>query len=197
MALIQRKLHDFENHLKAINHFQLVELNNGLNEFDIKQLLTSVSLPINEEIIYLYSWRNGVSFDNKEISHLELFPEGIFLSLEDAIKTYRISVFQESLWEDLLFPLFTNGAGDYYLFDMNVESETKGMILLYAPSLLLAENPQTIFDSLESFINTVLECYKQKAFKIIDNDGYIDIDYELREQIAKDNNPNSVFWKNS
>jgi len=171
----------------------LDKLQKGLNSITTRKLLGSFNIT-NDKLVTLFGWRNGVKdmYNGSKIEEFELFPEAIMLSLEEAINHYKVSI-EQKLWEGGLFPMFSNGGGDYLLFDCNKNSVSYEVVLLYAPSLLLNEKPESIYDSIENLIQTVINCFNQKAYKF-DVKGLMDVDYDLKYKISTKLNPNSSYW---
>jgi hypothetical protein len=192
MTNFKEQLIKLENYLSA-EHFPLIKsMEQGKETAFIEKLLDQNGIK-NAALIELYGWKNGVkNFSTASIESLELFPEGIMLSLEQALDVYKIYAIQQQNWSVGLFPIFTNGGGDYFLFDS--KNKTEGSILLYAPSLLLSVVPQTIYDSLEKLFKTVLICFEKGAYKV-SVDGTMEVDYDLRNQISKECNPKSEYWE--
>jgi hypothetical protein len=165
-------------------------LQEGLPVGGIQKLLNQVDLN-NEELINLYRWKNGVSnMSNRVIGEMELFSRGIMLSLQDAIEHYQYAL-SENLWSGELFPIFTNGGGDYLLLNT---VESAGNVLIYSPSILLSDKPIVIYESLKLLFETVINCYKLHAYKYKE-DGSLEIDYDLEQDISKKKNPNTEYWE--
>ena len=193
MKHLNQLLPELEQQLIEVQLPILNKLQEGLTSKVASKLLKQVGIS-NDGLVTLYGWKNGIKdmSEGINIEYLEVFPEAIMLSLEDALNHYRISVNQK-LFSEGLFPTFTNGGGDYYLLDCNKNSKTNEMILLFAPSLLLEEDPQSIYDSIESLVYTVICCYKQGGYKI-NNSGTLDVDYDIKYQLSAKLNPRSSYW---
>jgi len=193
MKQLNELLADFENALAKAQSPILYKLNAGLDFIVINESLKRMHIE-NEALITFYGWKNGVSKIGRGIiGEIEIFPDGSMLSLEEAENVYNIYTQEESSWGKNLFPIFTNGGGDYLLYDIDDKSQTFEMIFLYAPSLLLDEKPQTIYDSLESLVETQIQCLKSNAYNF-DSKGIDEIDYDLLSDISAKNNPKSKYW---
>jgi hypothetical protein len=164
----------------------------GLSRDKVKELLDGLNL-VSDLLVALYGWRNGVPNMNEQtIGKVELFARAIMLPLQDAIKHYNYAASNE-IWDLNLFPIFTNGGGDYLLFDTDKQDGMGGQILIYAPSILPSEQPVSIYDDITTMFETVLACYKQGAYQF-DQDGFIEVDYQIEQQLAQSKNPNSKYW---
>lgn len=51
-----------------------------------------------------------------------------------------------------------------------------------------------IYDSIESWIKTIIQCYKQQIYHI-DSNGFLQYDREREPKLSRKMNPKSVFWK--
>lgn len=194
MGNFKELLIDFEKQLREANAPILEKLKDELTPDRAKELLSHTGIN-NKSLFDLYSWKNGIkNMEEYSIGELELFPMGIMLSLEDAILHYEIYTKKERIWKESLFPLFTRG-GDYLILDINADSKTAGMILLYSPELLLSDKPETMYDSLEDLFKTILDCFKKGAYRINQDDGTIDVNYDLEQKISTERNPKSEYWK--
>jgi len=191
MASIQQILVEFEILLKKVQAPIYEKLQDGLASDYVDRLLAETGIN-NDELKKLYAWKNGISYDSGwKIGDFDFFSFGLFLSLQDSIEHYVTSKSQK-IWRSGLFPIFTNGGGDFILLDTNDKNKTKGMLLLHAPSLLLSDKPESIYDSLNTFFTTILECYNVGAYKMIE--GSIEIDDDLEHDVSKRLNPKSKYW---
>jgi len=149
-----------------------------------------------KELCTLYKWMNGIGDDfmNENIEVIELFPEGIMYSLREGLDRYKLYTQSDKIWEDQLFPIFTSGGGDYLLLDISQNKLSSGMVFLYAPSLLLSEYPESIYDSLESLFETIIACIDRGAYDYRE-DGTIDVDFDMKFELSEKLNPKSKYWQ--
>lgn len=188
---------EFENLLKEKKLNALDLLQQGKSIEVIKNALGTIGIS-NEDLVNLYSWRDGISstdFYGKTIEELEMFPDVIMPSLNDAIGYFSLYVIEKSAWGKFLFPVFTNGGGDFLLLNIDSGNQEFGMIYLYSPSLLLSEDPMTIYDSLEFFFLTMNECLKEGIY-IPGSNGSLDVDYDIKYKVSAEINVRSDYWKN-
>ena len=185
----------FEQALTENNSPILDRMQEGLKPEIVNTMLSENEVN-NETLVDLYTWKNGNLPDLKEnvIEKLELFPEGIMLSIQDALYVYKLYTRVELSWKAGLFPIFSNGGGNYLLLDILSSSETQGMILLYDPVPMASENIVTIYDSANALFTLIVECIAKGAYKY-ELDGKIDIDFYLRNEICSMLNPHSAYWK--
>jgi hypothetical protein len=188
--MIKLLLSQFEKLLLGSNAHICHLLQEGKVGIEITEKLASVRVRELQDVVELYKWKNGVSDSIESINEAELFPEGIMLSLETAIETYIIYT-NRGLWKSDLFPLFTNGGGDYLL--VNTIGE-ENHIYMYAPSVLLSEEPVRAYESLEKLFMTVAKCFDEEAY-FFTEDKLMDLDFDLKYKISSELNPSCEFWK--
>lgn len=195
MSDLKNLLFEFEQTLKENNTELLKMLQIGLTNDEISQLLFKIEGLSDEKLHVLYNWRNGIKYDSEwTVGEFYFFSLGVMLSLEDVIQ--HINYLQESIntGSKFLLPLFASGNGDYVLYQADIKSKDFGCLFLHAPMLTLSEKPVSIYDSLETLLKTVIECYKQGAYRIGD-DGTLNVDYNIEQQVSRSINKNAEFWK--
>jgi len=172
----------------------------GISKKDVDNILemTDIDISFPQEVYALYGWKNGISdedADTRSIGELSLFTLGIFVSLNLAVEDYLGRAIHKSYWAKGLFPLFGSGGGDYYLIDTNKRSAHRGMILYYSPSNPYFRGTVSIFDSLDSCLSSILECYRTKAYYFEPDSPYLEIEANSEMAIRKKYNPRSEYYK--
>jgi hypothetical protein len=172
----------------------------GISKKNVEGALleNNIDLTIPSAVYALYAWRNGLTdeiVDSKASGEVRLFQLATFTSLNIAIQNYLAPDLKNLSWSKHLFPLFDSFAGDFYLIDTNEKSDTFKMIMFYSPANPYFENCVSIFDSLETCLTTVAECYREKAYCYIPGSPYLEINPRLELSIWKKNNPNSEYYK--
>lgn len=194
MEVIGNLLQKIEWHLKNSNANICSKLQSGLRRDYIEKILADAGINKDDDLIALYEWKNGIQYNSGwVIGEIDFFSRGLLISLEDMVDTRRILYENDILKDPLLLPLFTDGSGEYLLYNAG-KSNKPGQLLLDAPSLLLSGEPQSMYDSLTSLCKTVIECYNSKAY--VFNNGELEIDYDLEWEISETLNPLSAYWKN-
>ncbi|WPV65824.1 SMI1/KNR4 family protein [Chitinophaga sp. LS1] len=190
---LSRLLLLFERDLAQFKYPYLDILQIGLSPDVVTKRLSTLHIS-SDLLVILYGWRNGVlDMDNRVIGQMELFARAIMLPLENAIEHYDYAITND-MWKEKLFPIFTSGGGDFLLFDANEQNQTVGQILTYSPSVTLSEEPVSIYDDMNTMFETVIECYRQGAYRF-DESGFIEVDYQIEQQLSQSKNPNSEYWK--
>jgi hypothetical protein len=69
------------------------------------------------------------------------------------------------------------------------------MILYYSLSNPDLPGPTSIFDSLDSCLSTIVECYKEKAYYFNPDSPVLEIEGRLEMAIWRKHNPNSEYYK--
>lgn len=180
-------LNKLEKYLADLGHPCLHYLQEGLSVQDIQQQLSVLSLKANDELLCLFSWRNGIGNSGAiPLGSLTLFPGFYFMSLEEGLQTY-LQMKDEQDWQESWFPVFANGGGDFYLVDLN---ENKGCVIGY---YLYEEEKLVEYTSLERLLATFAACFEQGIiFK--DQAGFLDMDYLEHARIAHELNPDLPIW---
>ena len=174
----------------------------GISRSDVERSLqvAGIDISLPEEVYSLYGWRNGIDEDESDsestpFGQLQLFTLGIYISLNLAIQEYAQNAIRQSYWPKTLFPLFGSVGGDYYLIDTGNTSLTYGMIMYYSPANPYFQGAVSIFDSLESCLRSVTECYSTKAYHFDLDSHYFEIDALREKAIWRKHNPRSEYYK--
>ncbi|MET6997059.1 SMI1/KNR4 family protein [Chitinophaga defluvii] len=187
-------LFDFEECLKHNLNDVYNLLQPGISYSKISSSLNDIGI-VNNKLIELYQWHNGINYNGETpVSRGNFFSNGQMLPLERALIHYDTHV-SIKLWKNEYFPIFSNNSGDYILYDTNRDSSTFGMLLLFAPTVLLTPVPQTIYDSIESVFTTILACFRDGIYKYDKMNKELEIDFDLEGEISSKTNPRSDFWR--
>lgn len=165
----------------------------------IQKTEQALGAKFSKQLIELYSFANGTKRDEKPLGMIGLLPIYIFMNLSDAEEYYKTSIgFEDSFitWdtkykpENKLFPFLQNCSGDCYWVDLNEGSENYNKIYF---TNTLPHSPDYIFNSLETMFESIAECYSTKVF-FLDEENYLDEDYEKWGVICKKYNPELKYW---
>lgn len=172
-------------------------LQKGLSRKTIDDCIQDLKVNFLPEMYELYSWRNGVreeDLDGKTLGEFWLFPMGFFPPIDFAIEDYRVGM--DIGWSSNYFPLFASGGGDYYLIDCDKQSMTYKMVLYDSPSNIDFEGIVSKFDSLNSLLEAITECYKRKVYYYdFNKDRNLFVNRALEKEIFMRHNPKSDYWK--
>ncbi len=161
-----------------------------LDEQSIKQTETTLGFKFSSELKELYSFANGTDYLNYPSGKTGLIPIHTFLSIEDAILNYTISIQVEDFFlnydtnfkpNKCLFPFLSDGAGDFYWIDLNLNTENYAKIYWTSSS---GEEPCYVYKSLTTLFKIVCECY-ESGIIYTDSEGYLDCNYEAFKEISK------------
>jgi hypothetical protein len=166
-------------------------LEKGLSLNEIEFHINKVNLKLPNEVVELYSWRNGTK---GETNNEQLFTLGEFFSLQEAIETYKYFV-ENNYWKKSLFPLFGAGNSEFFLIDCEATSNQYKMILFFSLTNYVAQQPLSYFDSLFTLISTVTDCYNSKAYSFDNGNFFVVKDPSKELEICKKHNPRSDYWK--
>lgn len=183
--------------LESINHPVLKELEPPLKREEIIRLLKFDKLGENEDLLsfFTYSgWINGSKL--MDTSYVELSSFGCLLDFRSSSSLYYLTKDNKYMLKKL--PLIANKKGDFIVIDLNKKSEHYGFLLSCNNGEFLFETTETsklitIYDSLETFVQTINECYLSGAYQL--NGRLLNINTEKEKEISKLYNPKSVYWK--
>lgn len=188
METIAQLLNEIEKSLQQLDHPCVDHLNPGISSQQIQELFEEIPLQPNQDLRTLYTWRNG-SKDSEEITlgELAFFPGFYLMSLEESIQTYQ-ELRKTSTWNQCWFPIFSSGGGDFYA--MILDPEAQGQRLGF---YVYEEEPQVEYQSLESMLTTLKNCYEQGII-FRNEQGYLDMYYRKYAEIAHEINPEVKIW---
>lgn len=187
------KLPDILKKLEKILVRNNYSFKDGLSKAEIKAQFENISIVAFNEIIDIYSWKNGLDDEILE-NDLELFPLGNFFSLEEAIQIYQYNV-ENNYWSTELFPMFGAGNSEFFLIDCNPTSKQYKRVLFLSHTNYLAITPVSCYDDIQSLFLSVTECYEEKAYYFENADPYFSVDRLKEISINKRYNPSSEYWR--
>lgn len=179
--------------LQNINHPFLRNSEQPMSKEDLLDILISTHLYPRSDLITFYSWKGGINgasiFNN---NYIELCSYGCCIDMRSAVSLYLLD---QATQKDLnqVLPIIQSNSGDFIGIDLNENSCNSGKLLVSSPSITLSDKLITIYDSLHSFVKTILNCYEQKAYVL--NESVLVVDYEKEAEISGILNPSSDFWK--
>jgi hypothetical protein len=198
--MLEELFEQLQKELQIAHSPLLSYLQDGIPKQKIDDLLrnNNVELNIPDEVYSLYQWRNGLDEDkvkSKTMGEVELFRLAIFTSLYTSIQSYQGPDLQQFSPSKSLFPLFESSGGEYYFIDTDVTSSTYKMIIFFSFSNPYILKGASIFDSLETCLVTISECYRRKAYYYTSGYSELEINPEFEMSIWEKNNPNSEYYK--
>ncbi len=167
-------------------------LNIGLLPNKVESLLNEISIELPSSIKEMYYWRNGTRVEEGDaLDDLHFFPGFYWLSLEDAIKSYK-AFMNDNRWSKEWFPIFANGGGDFFAVlcsgDINIVGGIVGFIL--------GEQGHSVeYENIESMLSTINTCFCEGVY-FLSEEGYFDADDNTQIKIAKRYNPDLDFYSN-
>jgi len=139
----------------------------------------------------LYQWRNGMKIAQiEETGKYEFCGLGYFLPYAEARAFQKQFIEDKCFDKDSYLPVIASLGGDFLLVDTKKKSSK---VYVYSPGLLI-DHPMEAYASIESFVEAVYECFRQKAYRY-DEDCYLQINDELEKEITLKYNPMSAFWQ--
>ena len=122
------------------------------------------------------------------------------MSLKDAITYYLNSIECNDSFtnyntnykpENKLFPFLEDGAGNCYWVDLNKGTVNQNRIFW---TNTFGENPAYLYESLQNMFAVISESY-EKGIIFLDEDAYLDMDFDAFHKLSGNHNPNVPYWK--
>lgn len=165
----------------------------GLQRQFVKEKLMEVIKTAPEDLLELYSWKNGTPFPDSS----KAFFDYVFhmYNIELAIEHYK--AFQRldpemnfGVTFENLFPIFLSGGGEYYFYCFS--GSESGKIFYNSPAKFLGETVLA-FVSLEQMFISIFECYKREVYHL-DANGRMKVKIEEHLELMKSLNPDCQKW---
>ncbi len=141
------------------------------------------------DLIYsIYSQVNGTDGQIQDQKFMDLVPGYRILQLSE-LSERRDRIYAMAPWvksEDII-PVLANYSDDYLCLRM---AETSGDLVDFTHDM---DEIQMMYDSSESFLHSVKECYEKGAY-FLDEDQYLECDDDAEAVVGKKYNPNAEFW---
>lgn len=158
----------------------------GLKPEQIRERLKDLPLTIPEDLYTLYTWHNG---QQPTGPGAEFIPAYTFLSLDDALKTYRemrelskTSIQDNEFWPPYYFPILSF-EGSYYV--VLCGGDKPGSVI---ERLLEDPEPGAAYPTIAFFIQEIAENYASGAY-YIDGEGHLNTDNEKIQTVFKKYHP--------
>lgn len=193
MMNLDYKLKEFESVLMEYTPLLYSKLLPPLENTEMERLFHHVSID-DMVLSTMYKWKNGIPYDTSLPTNVfDFCSMGVMLPLEFISKLYGEGDYRGD-WEGHYFPLIGNYAGDYLLYNSDKNSDSYGMLYLYSPSLLFIDEKISYHDSIESMIQSIIECFRRGAYNYDEKRGGLDADIDLQYEIYARLNPKSSYW---
>ena len=160
MTTLKEKLNKLSENLEANNLPVLKYLQKGLNREDIIKTFNDNGIFLNESLIQLYEWHNGVPFPDlpAKSGRFDLVPMIMFYSL-DYMLLRRKDIQRWNYFNDIndFLPIFGSSEDDIYL----VKNDESGIIYYLAPAIGIYGEYD--MNSIETLIDYIYECQVEKV----------------------------------
>ena len=192
---------------------QLIQAHNPiLNEMDwdfnwkdkqsIESAFRLLGLECCPELLDLYLWKTGCAHEllldlsEGEENQIKLSSMGNYAaySLSRDIMTQNKIMQASYADDDRMYPFIFDGVyEDPILIDLDSSRETYKALFYYSPQVLLSDAPIMIYDSIESWLKTIIQCYEQNIYSV-DEKGIFQSKTNLEVQLSRNMNPKSDYW---
>jgi hypothetical protein len=182
-------LKEFDAVLRKYNPSNYAKLQDPLPDVQIDEFMKANGIT-EKAFRMLYQWKNGVNF----LKPMRCFIAdwGAFLSIESIARSIKRQA-EDSSWNSSFIPLMWNNSGDCLLFN-NEKGKDHGRIHLFSVAMLYIDAPISMFDSIETMVQTYVEAYKQGGFVYSDEYGGLDIEEDEYYKIGGELNKQSKYW---
>ncbi|MBF0353400.1 MAG: hypothetical protein HQM11_20405 [SAR324 cluster bacterium] len=190
MSLLHQYLDEIVDYLSQYGYFLRDWLQPGIHPKQVLSQLNILPFKVSQEIIQIYSWRNGTRID--PFGNIELFPMFIFSSLEHVIHHLMEDQVIEIIFNSYdfyFFPIFGDSFGDSFGIKGNHERTHASPIIKIDDD---GYGPNVLFGSLTQMMETLVSCYREGAFFV--KDGSLSADYDRYGEIALRLNPEIEYW---
>lgn len=183
MSTITKYLSSVFENQKRIGYALLPLLNKGASKEDLAISERNFGFRFNPEIAELYSLHNGTIDTDLPSGKTGIIPIHNWLSLDDSFRSYKEHLeFRELFYnsdndytpESNLFPFLSDGAGNYFWVDLNLDSKYYNQIYW---TNSFGEEPKYVSSSLTHFFKDIANAYSKNIF-FLDDEGYLDCDWD-------------------
>jgi hypothetical protein len=187
---ISASLINIEGALQRLGRQTLLRLlQEGASVEAVRSSLEAVGLISTPELEFFYSWKNGTTISGGvTLDDIHFFPGFYMLSLDDAIENYSAFVV-DSRWKPGWLPIFANGGGDFYVFDLSLISVRPVRHFRIDES-----NHPIEFTSLEAMLSTLAAAFERSIF-YVDTSGYLEMDDLAFGALAAELNHDVDWWR--
>jgi len=191
MAKIVRALDVILSHLAVLNRPVVDQLQPGLTREKIAQTLESEQITLPGEALDMWGWRNGtrIAPGRTQLDDIQFFPGFYFYSFEDALVQYG-AMRNDRRWNKHWFPIFASGGGDFYALDVRGDDRDHAPIIGF---ILGARTHPVEYECLERMCETLATCFQRGVF-FLSSDGFLEMDDDKHNAIARELNPSVALW---
>jgi cell wall assembly regulator SMI1 len=169
----------------------LGEMLPGLAPEQVQTIAADVPFELGPDLATLYGWHNGTTDTKAGVA--QLFPGGLFLSLESAVSEYLRRVeaarrvtdderLAEEIHHPMWFPLFLDAGGNVHvvIVGSGADSGTVWFVPLEEPELRYK-----VASGLADMIDFVVTCYEHGAYFIRTDNGRVDEHHDRTAALAR------------
>jgi len=195
MQVDKNILNEFDSTMKAYCFPMYERLIQPLEPGEIINIFNTLGLS-DPVLLELYKWRNGIpNQEDLPTNAFRIFPFGVFPPLNDVLQFQELGV-SEECWKKSLISIVASYSGDFLLYESSRKSENYGMLFLYSPNLGYVEDVISYYDSVETMLLTIIQCFYEDALNYINIESGLNIDWDMYFEISSKLNPKSDYWKN-
>ncbi|CAH1213931.1 hypothetical protein PAECIP111892_03933 [Paenibacillus auburnensis] len=139
----------------------------------------------------VYSSVQGTKRDMKDQRLMDFIPGYRLIHIEElAQEKNNLDILGSWPKDSTVLPLLVNYSSDYFCYVENFKCNSGICLFMHDEGVL-----NLVYRSAEKFLNTVIELYKQHIY-YLDDDGYLDYDFQKEGTIGHSLNPDVDYWNN-
>lgn len=135
----------------------------------------------------VYSNVNGTPYEVKDQSLMDFIPGFLLINVNEF--NDFLFEFRKNYEEESYFPFLVNYSSDFYLLKVDEMNNDLGVYISTHDDIDIFK----IHNSFEDFLKTSIVFYENDVY-FLDNDGYLDMDFDKYITIAQKMNPDIEYW---
>jgi len=154
----------------------------SINFNPTKDVRINIPTPLNS----IYSLADGTKYEVENQSLMDFIPGFLLIHTTEYNEfVNKLNTILNEKDKNKFYPILVNYSSDFYALN-------KGDLGIY---LINHDNnkPIKIHNTFDDFIITLIACYEDNVY-FLDEDGYLDMDFDKEELVAQKLNPDIKFW---
>ena len=140
----------------------------------------------------LYMWRDGSAGGSTPMGSLWLIPGHYMLCASEAADENQMFCGSTPGWSKNWYSFLSDGSSTRHFCDVSKSINSRQSVYCFDPEFFPSVAKK--YDSIESMLRTVAECYKSRAY-FTDIERVLTSESRLEAEIAARLNPTSDYWQ--
>jgi hypothetical protein len=169
-----------------------IELSNSLrsrykNSLGTSKNHNSILKDLPTPLRIIYSIVEGTNYEVEDQTLMDFYPGFLLININEF--NNFLSTFRENYEETAYFPFLVNYSSDFYLLKVDKMNNDIGVYISTNDDIDIIK----IHNSFEDFLKTLIAFYERNVF-FLDDDGYLDMDFDKHIIIGQEMNPDVEYW---